>query len=107
MKIYLQNIEKTLGKQMISANSSVLQIRGSLRGPNDDMVIQTDADAENHWKPLENNVFAMLRTFSATTVCCGANAAQRTATVIKKPLQNVGKTNDFCKIKRFANPGFP
>ena len=56
----------------------------------------------NHW---ENNVFTMLRTLSATTVCCGANAAQRTATVTKKPLKNVGKTSKICKIKCLANPG--
>ena len=33
----------------------------------------------------------MLRTLSATTVCCGANAAQRTVTVTKKPLKTLGK----------------
>ncbi len=75
---------KNVGKTSKTSIPGVNGWGGSLRGSNDGMVIQTDADAENHWKPLENNVFTMLRTLPAPTVCCGANAAQRTATVTKK-----------------------
>ena len=48
---------RNVGKTSKTSIPGVNGWGGSLRGPNDGMVIQTDADAENHWKSLGKQRF--------------------------------------------------
>ncbi len=96
---------RNVGKTSKTSIPGVNGWGGSLRGPNDGMVIQTDADAENHWKSLGKQRFHNAAYTFRNNCLLWRQCSSADGNGYQKTSQNVGKTSKICKIKCLANPG--